>query len=68
LTANIKWDSIAELLKALGLDRIIDVDLAVSNLKAVVQQFEDTLMDPNALIKDIIGVDITAAVDSFVNT
>ena len=36
LTENLDFDGIADLLKALGLENVIDVDAAVANVKAAV--------------------------------
>ena len=61
LTENlIAWDAIERLLAAFGLTEVLDVQVA----KEFVQSIEDTLMDPEALIEDVTGVNITAVVET----
>ena len=67
LTENIRFDEIDNLLRLLGLDNFVNVTEVVDNLKEAVQSVEDTLMDPDTLIEDIIGVRPSEVVESFVD-
>ena len=52
---NIAWDSFKNLIAALGLGEIIDVDA----IQEFSEQIEETLENPQTLIADVTGVNIT---------
>lgn len=58
----IAWDAIERLLIALGLEEVIDVDA----VKATVKEFEETLLDPDAILKDVFDFDLTETVKELV--
>ena len=57
---RIAWDSFKQLISALGLDGIIDVDA----IQAFSEQIEETIENPQTLLADVTGVNITAIVES----
>ena len=67
LTENIRFDEIENLMKLLGLDNFINVTAAVEQVKEAVQAVEDTIMDPETLIEDVIGIKPSEVVESFVD-
>ena len=58
----VAWDAIERLLIALGLEEVIDVDA----VKASIKEFEDTLLDPNTILKDVFDFNLTETVLEFV--
>ena len=54
-------------MKLLGLDNFINVTAAVEQVKEAVQAVEDTIMDPETLIEDVIGIKPSEVVESFVD-
>ena len=56
----IAWDAIERLLVALGLDQVLDVEVA----KEYVQSVEDTLTDPEQLLVDYLGFNLTETVET----
>ena len=55
-TKNIAWDSVGRLLEAFGLEEILPLE----TLKAFVENIVEQLENPEALLSDLIGFDISA--------
>jgi translation elongation factor EF-4 len=62
-TQNIAWDAIEDLLAQFGLTNIIDLPA----IKAFAEEIENTLENPNLLIQDLTGINITAIVEDIIS-
>ena len=51
---RIAWDAFEQLIRALGLEPLINVPA----LKELSESVEDTIENPNELIKEVTGVDV----------
>ena len=58
-TSRMNWDLLGQFLEVLGLDEIIPLD----TLKTFLEDVEEVLENPEALIQDITGINITAVVE-----
>lgn len=65
-TERIDFDAIEKLLSDLGIDGFVNVTALVDVLEDVAQEIEDTLEDPEALLQDVLGVNVTEIVDDFI--
>lgn len=60
----IAWDALERLLIALGLQDVIEIEVA----KEFVQSIEDSLLDPNQLMVDYLGFNLTDTVETYLET
>lgn len=58
-TSRMNWDLVGQFLEVLGLEEIIPLD----TLKTFLEDVEEVLENPEALIQDITGINITAVVE-----
>ena len=65
-TERIDFEAIEQLLEDLGLGSFVNVTAVVEVMEDVAQEIEDTLENPEALIQDVIGVNVTKIIDDFV--
>ena len=62
-TERINWEGLEDWLARFGLDQVIDVD----DIKSFAETIEETLENPDALIADILGFNLTERVEQFLD-
>jgi hypothetical protein len=60
---KIDWEGLGKIIDAFGLSGTIKVE----DIKAFAEKIENQLEHPDALLQDLIGVNITAIVDNLVS-